>query len=142
MKNLITIFIIFISTSIYKPIEYVKIEHVGPSDKPIPTVIISEDSIKFPGTDAGIIYCDLVDKNDYNRITAWLGGIKSNKPGIAEFGTFEMSVISDSKITAEYYLNKKSSLQLFDKMIEELKKENKSRNLVSDLEELKKRLGS
>ncbi len=133
---------LFISSAIHRPVEYIKIEHIGASDKPIPTVIISRNPIKLPKDDYSIIYFDVIEESDYNMIMTYVNHTKSDRFKVAEFGTFEISIISSSKIISIHHFDKKSSIRLFTKIVEMLKKESKNEDLTSHLEELKKRLGS
>lgn len=142
MKNLMPLIILFIATAVYKPIEYIKIEHVGAGDKPIPEIIISSKPFKLPRVDNSLIYYEVVSDDDYTFLKNQIYSIRSDKFKVAEFGTFEISLCGNSKHSHMYYLNKKPSLQLFDKIIEKINKGSGNNGFLLDLKVIKKRLGA
>lgn len=135
MKNLLAIFIL-LSTILMRPSEYISIEHVGISDKPIKTIIISRDKFVHSDTDNFI-----VKNEDYVILKGIIFSYERAEYKGSEFGSFKIKLKNGNKKDSYYYLNRLKSLELFNKLIKVLKEsKNTNKELLSRLEVTRKRL--
>ena len=134
MKNLLVILIVF-STMLTKQSEYISIEHIGISDKPIVTIIISKDNIvntdteNFKVTNEG--YATLRRIMVSNSHADYKG---------AEFGSFKITMKNISGKKISYCLNRLKSIELLNILIKAFEKENVNNDLLASLETVKKRI--
>ena len=138
MKSLIISLIILPFAMMTKQSDYLLIEHVGISDKPIPSIIISKKTIENPNDTRHY----LVSKKDYDTVKDII--LKFNKVEHEceknEFGSFNLVVNERASIKHNYLLGRKDAILLFIQITEALKKETKNEKLVSELEMLQKRI--
>lgn len=138
MKSLIIVLLTLSLAMTTKQSDYILIEHVGISDKPIPTIIISKEVIEKPKDARNY----LVSESDYNIVKDIV--LRFNKDDREceknEFGSFKLVVNEGSSIKHDYLLGRKNAIQLFIQIIEILKKEDKNERLVSELETIQKRI--
>ena len=115
--------------------EYISIEHIGISDKPIATIVISKEKIVSPGTDNFI-----VKSEDYVSLKSLiLSNEKADYKG-NEFGSFKITVKSTTEKDLCHCLNRQKSIELLNKLIKTLEKENANNTLLARLEVVKKRI--
>lgn len=120
-----------------KQIDSIEIKHVGISDKPISTVLIStqkneQANIKNYVIDNQILSnLKAIIKDNFDNITTFNKG---------EFGNFEVTIQIQGSKDLIYFFERKKSIQLFDKMIVELLRDNKNEELILELKNLKNRI--
>jgi len=136
MKILLAIFILFFLTMLTKRPEYISIEHIGISDKPIATIFISKEKIVSPGTENFI-----VKSEDYVTLkNLILSNGKVDYKG-NEFGSFKITVKNTTAKDFCQGLDKQKSFELLNKLIKALeRKENANNELLAKLEVVKKRI--
>jgi hypothetical protein len=123
--------------------EFILIEHVGISDKPIPSIFISQKPLdkkylihqyvvkQFIVEDS--VYCGLKNITKLNK--------QDNiEEKALEFGTFEFSIHKGNKVCIDYSLNREKSVQLFNTMIKFLRNKNLNDKLLIEFETTKKRI--
>jgi hypothetical protein len=134
MKNLLALLILF-STMLTKQPEYISIEHIGISDKPIATIIISKDKIVNSDTENFT-----VTSEDYAALKgAILSNTKADYKG-HEFGSFKIAIKNTTEKDLYHCLNRQKSIELLNKLIKTLEKKNTNNELLSRLEIVKKRI--
>jgi len=135
MKNLLTILILF-STMLTKQTEYISIEHIGISDKPIATIVISKDKIVNSGTENFI-----VKSEDYATLKELiLSNTKAEYKG-HEFGSFKITVRNATEKDLYHCLNRQKSIELLNKLIKALEtKKDTNNELLAKLKIVKKRI--
>lgn len=135
MKNLLAVLILF-STMLTKQPEYISIEHIGISDKPIATIVISKDKIANSDTENFI-----VKSEDYVILKRLiLSNAKADYKG-NEFGSFKVMVRNTTEKGLCNCLSRQKSIELLNKLIKALEnKENANKELLARLEVVKKRI--
>ena len=125
MKNLI-VKLFLISSILTKHSEYVLIEHIGVSDKPIASIIICQGN-KIKSSEGDIFN---VNEKTYVLLkTAFLSYKKSSYNGV-EFGSFKITISNINGMSLSYCLNRKQSNELFLKLIRILSENNPSKDLL------------
>lgn len=120
-----------------KQSDYISIEHVGVSDKPIQTIIISKEAIEKPNS---VNY--LVSNKVYNNVKNIIELNKANNDECDknEYGSFNLCNFERDTINLNYNLGRKKSIQLFDQIIETLKREENNQKLISEFQTIKRRI--
>src|ERR1035437_284893 len=121
MKNLIIGLIIFFSfTMMTKQGDYITIEHIGISDKPILTLIISKNIIEKENCKNFV-----VSNKVYNDLKNIIKLYKANKQNISqEYGSFSLTITERGTKSLIYKIGRKKSIQLIDQIIEILNRKN------------------
>ena len=127
--------LIFISFMIKVKPEFILIEYVGESDKPIPSlliskeVIIDQDKINFVVDDKTykILKNTIETKTTFNRSNTF------------EFGNFDIKVCEKDTIHT-YQFDRIKSLQLFDTIIKFLSKNHNYDELLFEIKTIRMRI--
>jgi len=134
MNHLIALLILF-STMSTKQTEYISIEHIGISDKPIGTIVI------YKGGASKTLNYDNYDVSDtlYQCLKKAILSYKGINYKGHDFGSFKI-IITNNKGSASYYLDRGNSIKLFHELIEITKQTSLSSSLQSRLEVQAKRI--
>lgn len=118
--------------------ESIVFEHVGVSDKPIFTLIISKEKLVVESFANNLI----VDKPDYINLEDIVCDLKNSTSfTTTEYGSFKISVHNDDKtLKSIIYLNRIDALNLFDKIIKRLKNTELNSEIKSEFEEIRLRI--
>jgi hypothetical protein len=137
MKNLMIVIIFFSFTMMSKQGDYISIEHIGLSDKPILTIIISKSIIEKENC-MNYVVNDQVYKNIKNTVELYKEN-KQNKN--QEYGSFKITIYERGTKSIYYYLDRKKSIVLFDQIINILSWKNKnSQKLLLEFLTVRKRI--
>lgn len=118
--------------------EYIEIEHIGVSDKPIPTIIICKKEVNQANNLNIIIVDDLLYDEIIKILEKKLGNTKPND-GI-EFGSFKFSIYKNGSEFSEYYVNRLNSNQILDQILDSINGCDNNCKLYHQLKLLKKRI--
>jgi hypothetical protein len=138
MKYLITFLIVltmFITTTKQK--EYICIRHVGANDKPIPTLIISKDSVSQYIVSQDVIgektyfysHNYIVNEISYNKLKTLILGYRNNEHNNKGYPEFEIYIKGDK--VHKYSLGYKKSIKLINLLIKSFKNDKNSVELDS-----------
>lgn len=143
MKTLLFAAVLLISSCYSKPGRYIEIKHIGPSDKPISTIIIANGNVKileqtmlvFQRIDLGSEDYDLI--NDEITKTR-LSKTKTSNLNNEELALFEILVHESDNTT--FVINHKDSKKLFQAVISDLKEGKHDKELLPAFENVLKRI--
>ena len=138
MKNMIIGLIIFFSfTMMTKQGDYITIEHIGISDKPILTLIISKNIIEKENCKNFV-----VSNKVYNDLKNIIKLYKANKQNISqEYDSFSLTITERGTKSLIYKIGRKKSIQLIDQIIEILNRKNiREYSLLLEFETIKRRI--
>jgi hypothetical protein len=147
MKTLLYLAILF--STIEYPSDYVLIEHVGWSDKPIFTVLISYDKHYFYDDGSfddfirdNSIFGYEIRKKQYfalkDSVVELCGDTVVDRP--YDYGTFRVSVYENENKSFECIIIKEEALNIFPKLVKAIEGRKKNNDLVIELEKILRRL--
>jgi hypothetical protein len=113
---------------------YILIQHIGVSSKPILTVLISDENLV---EESYKIFCYQTNKKDYSSLENVMYAYKTDNDIGGEFGSFRIQIFVDREKKMEATLNRDKSILLFDKSIKVLKKGKRNEALLTRLKRTK-----
>jgi hypothetical protein len=137
MKNFLLGVLILLFFQVEGKDEYVIIEHVGIHDRPITTLNICKKPClkKFPIDN--ILHKTFYVENDVYRIitkVVEINNINADISNSMDYGTFNITVHQGDSVFQEYELIRKKSNIFFDQMIDSIRFEPSTEDLVSELQ--------
>jgi hypothetical protein len=128
----------------------VRIRHVGEEDKPIPTLVITEDAtVAVSFREAVDTRVHLLDGKAFAKVVSFLAQESTKRirsesvPGtLDDFGSFEVSVQTKSGTVNDFcFISKRrESLEIFKRFLHYLSEQNLDTSLLSDINVLIKRV--
>lgn len=115
----------------YTP-DFISIEHIGESDKPINCIFISKGALEQKNT--------YIVREATFTVLKKLISISKSQENNKTPGTFKLRICENNNIQS-FNLDRVNSVQLFERLITNLKDESDYQNLISELEYMKKRIG-
>lgn len=138
MKILI-ISLIFFSCSIMKNTdEYILIEHIGISDKPISTLIISKTAIKLEGDALNYI----LNEEAYNAFNDSITSFSKERDEeeSKEYGSFKLTHYKEGKELLNCKISREDANLLFPQLINTINNLNENKDLVIEMQSIYKRI--
>lgn len=141
MKILFALFILFFFSSeslqtdeVIKQSNYILIEHIGVSSKPILTVLISYENLV---KESYKIFCYQTNKKDYSKMENVMYTYKTENYTDGEFGSFRIQLFAEKEKKIYTTLNRDKSILLFEKLIKVLEKGKRNEALLTRLKRTK-----
>lgn len=138
MKTIIISLIFFSYTMVKNTDEYILIEHIGISDKPIPTLILSKKDIKLEENEFNY----LLNKEEYNAVSdtvALFCKEKVDEESI-EYGSFKIIHHKERRELLIRKISREDANLLFPKLINTIKNSDGNKDLVNELQFIYKRI--
>lgn len=139
MKMIIIISLIFSSCSMVKNMdEYILIEHIGISDKPIPTLIISKRVINLEGA----ILNYLLKGEAYNIFNNSITSLckRCDEKELKEFGSFKLTHYKEGKELLGCKISRENANLLFPQLISTINNAKGNKDLVIEMQSIYKRI--
>ncbi len=132
--NILTIVLMFLASH-STTADSITIEHVGISDKPIPTITI------FKNSNSGLKEGEYAtDSKIFEKLVKVIkANDKNEKTEGNEFGTFSFAV-DEGGVKSISSHNKKKSIELFHSLIKELERKSGNEKLIMALKNIEKRV--
>ena len=114
--------------------DHIRIEHRGPTDKPIIPLIISTEKLSVPITELSI----QVDQSTFALLTHYFKSSKHlrSKRNINEFGVFQITVLLDGEVKMFYTPERAESIHLFKNLLVQLNDRQLSDTLVKEIDKI------
>jgi len=133
MKSLILLFVL-LSIACKAQNSYIRIDHIGISDKPIFSIIIGREKMSVK---SDIIY--IFEKKSFALILNWFLRNDTNifsQPSGSEFGTFKITVKSKLQTREYYLLRRDDAIKYFIELRTKIDTENLSPGLSVEIKNL------
>ena len=122
--------------------DVIRFEHIGESDKPIPTIVLCVSTNEVAIDSAYTKYFH-IDEKLYSTVANYVTAndtLKGNES--KEFGSFKVSVIASDTISLQYNIGiRKNSVDFFEKLLKVLAKAKGTDAITAELETLLRRIG-
>ena len=122
------------TNDVIKQSNYILIQHIGVSSKPILTVLISYENLV---KESYKIFCYQTNKKDYSRMENVMYTYKTENYIDGEFGSFRIQLFVEKEKKIDATLNRNNSILLFDKLIKVLEKGKRNKDLLTRLKRTK-----
>ena len=122
------------TNDVIKQSNYILIQHIGISSKPILTVLISYENLV---KESYKIFYYQTNKKDYSSLENVVYTYKTDSDINGEFGTFRVQIFVEKEKKIDATLNRNKSILLFDKLIKVLEKGKRNEDLLTRLKRTK-----
>ncbi len=147
MKNIV-LFTILLFTKQY-PSEYILIEHIGWSDKPVFSILITNNKINMNNdtsfidfVESNMVHKYRIGKKHYNNVQEIIreNCVDTVVEKCQEYGTFKVSIYNQDKRSFKCFLIREDASELFSNLIKVVEGYKRNDDLVDEFETLLRRL--
>jgi hypothetical protein len=118
--------------------DHIRIDHRGPSDKPIFPLIIATTNLELDILEIEIV----VDKNLFSLVRDFLKAntLIEDKREVNEFGVFQVRIQDNKQLQSSYFPSRLKSISILKSLKEEVRGRSTSEKLIVEIDRVLKRI--